>query len=56
MIGNCGYNGEGRQRRRCAACNVSGLNSIDNTVKRLEEFSSWFLSGARQVDMPSQGR
>lgn len=32
------------------------LNSIDNSAKRLEEFLAWLLSGARQVDMPGQGR
>lgn len=52
MIGSCGYNGEGQQWRRC---NVSGFNSIDNTAKRLEEFSSCLLYG-RQVHMPGQGR
>ncbi|WP_434056923.1 transposase-like zinc-binding domain-containing protein [Gleimia europaea] len=51
-----GYTSVGRQRWRCRTCDVSGLNSIDNTAKRLEEFLAWLLSGARQVDMPGQGR
>ena len=51
-----GYTSAGRQRWRCRACNVSGLNSIDNSAKRLEEFLAWLLSGTRQVDMPGQGR
>ena len=51
-----GYTSAGRQWWRCRACSVSGLNSIDNSAKRLEEFLAWLLSGARQVDMAGQGR
>lgn len=51
-----GYTSAGRQRWRCRACNVSGLNGIDNSAKRLEEFLAWLLSGTRQVDMSGQGR
>ncbi len=51
-----GKTSAGRQRWRCTACNVTGLNEIDASAKHLGEFLSWLLSGARQADMPGGGR
>ena len=51
-----GKTSAGRQRWRCTACNVTGLNEIDASAKHLGEFLSWLLSGARQADMPGVGR
>jgi len=51
-----GYTSKGTQRWRCNSCGGSSVHTYNHDRRDLEEFLSWLLSRARQLDMPGQGR
>ena len=38
-----GKTSTGRQRWRCALCNISQVSRINSTAKHLDEFVAWLL-------------